>query len=207
MPTSLVAAVPWPGSLRTLSCARTSFGMATSIPTALRRSSYDYEIGSLGNADLGDIRGNYLAPGERSYLSDFNLVDVVATIEYSGLSEAWPLQFSGDYVRNTGARVPEDTGYSAQLGAGRLSEVGDWRFQYGYSMAQTDAVLAAFSHDNITYATNYRLHAFTIGYVVAPDTYLDLTAYHYKRDDFTLVPQPGENDSVNRIRVNMYVEY
>lgn len=123
------------------------------------------------------------------------------------MGEAWPLQFTGDYVRNTGASVPEDTGYSLQFGLRRLSQVGDWRIQYGYSMAETDAVLAAFSHDNITYATNYRLHALGVNYMIAPDTFLDLTAYRYKRDDFSLVTQPGDNDYVNRIRLNMYVEF
>ncbi|HNP35308.1 MAG TPA: putative porin [Woeseiaceae bacterium] len=183
----------------------THFG--SDLKLGLSAAYYDYDIGSLANADLGDIRGNNLAPGGTAYLSDFNLFDVVATVEYTGIGEAWPLLFTGDYVKNTGAAVPEDTGYRLQFGLRQLAEVGDWRIRYGYSMAQTDAVLAAFSNDNITYATNYRLHALTVDYMLAPHTFLDLTAYRYKRDDFSLVMQPGSNDYVDRIRFNMYVEF
>lgn len=173
----------------------------------LSAAYYDFEIGSLANADAGDIRGNLLSSGGSAYLSDFNLFDIVAAVEYSGLGEAWPLRITADYVRNTGARVSEDTGYSLQVGVGRLSEIGDWHFQYGYSMTETDAVLAAVANDNISYATNYNLHAFAVDYVFAPKTVFDLTVYRFRRDKFDSVLQSGTNDFVNRIRINMNVSF
>src|SRR3546814_20884246 len=69
---------------------------------------------------------------------------------------------------------------SADLSLGKASAPGDWRFTWGYAMAQNDAVLAAFSQDNIGLGTNYRVHALTVDYVPTPKTMLSAYWYHYK---------------------------
>lgn len=164
---------------------------------------FDYRIGSLATADTGDIRGNNLAADGAAYLSDFDLLDVVVSMDYADLADGWPLRIVGDYARNLGAAVPEDSAWSLDVSLGALGDIGDWRFAYGYTVAGTDAVLAAFSHDNTTYATNYREHTVTVDYVPLDNTYLNLTGYLYRRDDFSLVNQPGDNDWVSRFRLNV----
>src|SRR3546814_14964075 len=69
---------------------------------------------------------------------------------------------------------------SSDVCSSDLSAPGDWRFTWGYAMAQNDAVLAAFSQDNIGLGTNYRVHALTVDYVPTPKTMLSAYWYHYK---------------------------
>lgn len=75
---------------------------------------------------------------------------------------------------------------------------------YGYSVAETDAVLAAFSHDNIALGTNYRLHALTLDYVPFPKTMLSAYWYHYRPYD--LAPSLS-NDWIDRIRIAFMVSF
>jgi hypothetical protein len=51
---------------------------------------YDYKIRSLVQTDGGDIRGNRLAPGGGRYLSDFDLMDLLGMIDYTGFGEPSP---------------------------------------------------------------------------------------------------------------------
>lgn len=170
---------------------------------------FDYTVGSLLAADAGDTRGNNViaASGGTAYLSDFDLLDVIVRMDYLGLESGRPLSITGDYVRNLGARVPEDSGYAFDVSLGELGEAGDWRVGYGYAVAETDAVLAAFSHDNTTYSTNYRQHTLAVDYMPFDHTYLNLTGYLYRRKDFALVDQPGGNDDVSRIRLNLQYRF
>ena len=115
-----------------------------------------------------------------SYQSDFDLGDVIVGATWTGLSDRWPVRVVGDYVRNFGAINSQDTGYGLDLAVGRASAAGDWRVTYGYSVAESESVLAAFSHDNIALATNYRLHALTFDYVPMPKTLLSAIWYHYE---------------------------
>jgi hypothetical protein len=168
---------------------------------------YDYEIGSLLAADSGDTRDNNLTPDGGAYLSDFDLLDFVVRMGYSGFSSGWPLHVVGDYVRNLGAVVPEDAGWSLDFSFGELGETGDLRFGYGYAVAETDAVLAAFSHDNTTYATNYREHTISVDYLAFDDTFLNLTGYLYRRDNSALSDQVGDNDWLSRVRLNLQFSF
>lgn len=116
---------------------------------------YDYRLNSITGADAGDFRSNLLTPAGR-YLSDFDMLDIVGSATFAGLGERWPVQLIGNYVHNYGAAVDADTGYGADLFVGRASKPHDLRFGYGYSRTEVDAVLAAFSHDNIDIATMCR---------------------------------------------------
>jgi Putative porin len=140
---------------------------------------YDSSLRSVAGRDSGDFRTNLLNP-DGSYRSDFDLADVILAASWSGLGERWPVRIVGDYVRNLGAATEADSGYGIDCNVGRVSRGHDWRVSYGYSAAETDAVLAAFSHDNIGVATNYRLHTFALDYVPTPKTLVTATWYHYR---------------------------
>ena len=165
---------------------------------------YDHRIGSLINTTAGDIRDNNLTPDGTAYLSDFDLLNASTSLQYTGFGDAWPLRLTADYVKNLGAAVAEDSGYSLDVLVGNLGRIGHTRFRYGYARVETDAVLAAFSHDNTTYATNYRLHTVDVAYRASYQAYVNLTAFLYRRDDFDLVDQPGSNDWVSRFRLNLF---
>lgn len=164
---------------------------------------YDYSIKSLQNADLGDTRDNNTTPDGTAYVSDFDLVDLVSSLRYTGISPKWPLSLTGHMVQNLGARVAEDTAYSIDLLAGRTAEPGDIRVRYGFAAAEKDAVLAAFSQDNTTFATNYRQHTLAVDYVPITDIVLNLTAYYYKRADPSLEILQDGDDYVSRLRLNV----
>jgi len=169
---------------------------------------YDYKIRNLSNADAGDTRSNNIISDSTgtatAYISDFDLLDAIAIVEYRGLGERYPIRFVGNYVKNLGAEVNEDQGFMVDLFVGRTSKKNDLRFQYGYSQSETDAVLAAFSNDNTTIATNYMQHTLAIDYVPLGNTTLNLTWYLYK-DKSAL--GPGANKFLSRLRVNTMVRF
>jgi len=140
---------------------------------------YDYRIRSLSAAGAGDIRSNRLAPGGGAYLSDFDLLDLIFALDYSGFGERYPLRLVGDYVHNSGAS-DLNTGFGVDAYLGRTARQGDLRYRYGYGMTQTDAVLAAFSHDNSTLGTNYEIHTLAVDAVPIASFFLNATLYYYR---------------------------
>ena len=167
---------------------------------------YRYSIGSLAGADAGDWRSNRLGP-DGNLLSDFHLANVVASGTWPGLGERWPLRVVGDYVRNLGAYDGQDTGFGMDVVLGRASNPGDWRFTYGYSQTDVDAVLAAFSHDNIGIATNYRLHALTAEYVPWKKTVLGGLWYHYRPNDPNWAGGNDPDDWLDRFRIYLLMAF
>jgi len=167
---------------------------------------YDYTLGSIAGADAGDFRNNLRRPDGR-YLSDFNLGDLIVGATWSGFGSRWPVRFVGDYVKNFGAETSQDTGYSADLAIGRVTQQHDWRVTYGYSVAETDSVLGAFSHDNIGIGTNYQLHALTLDYVPMPHTVLSAWWYHYKPENALDAGSNAIGDWLDRIRIAFLVSF
>lgn len=167
---------------------------------------YRYSLGSIAGADAGDWRSNRRNPDGR-LMSDYKLVDVVAGLNWQGTNEKWPLRIVGDYVKNMGAIDNQDAGFGVDAILGRASKLGDWRFTYGYSQTDVDAVLAAFSNDNIGIATNYKLHALTLDYTPMPKTMVSAIWYHYKPNNPLYAGLNDPNDWLNRIRVYFLMNF
>ncbi|GAB1408714.1 hypothetical protein MASR1M8_26330 [Thermomonas brevis] len=167
---------------------------------------YHYDLGSVAGADSGDFRSN-LRDASGNYLSRFQLANLLLGIGWNGLGERWPLRLVGDYVRNTGAATDADTGFGADLILGKASARGDWRFTYGYAQTDADAVLAAFSHDNIGIATNYRLHALTAEYVPWKSTTLGAIWYHYRPNDPVWAGSNAPGDWLDRFRLYLMLSF
>jgi hypothetical protein len=147
---------------------------------------YDYRIRSLANATLADdVRGNRLAPGNTAYLSDFNLLNALVTVDYTGFGERFPLRIVGDYVHNSGAN-DLNTGWEADVYVGRVTRPGETRWRYGYGVTQTDAILAAFGQDNTTLGTNYEIHQLAVDGVPIPGLLLTGTLYAYRPHEAAL---------------------
>lgn len=170
---------------------------------------YDYSIKSLINANAGDIQSNYLTSNGKGYLSDFDLINAIAIVEYRGFGERFPIRLIGDYVKNRGAAVEEDAGFGADIYVGKAAKRKDWRLQYGYSRLETDAALAAFTHDNTNFSSNYEQHTLAFDYVVVENTVLTATLYHFRRDQFipTAGPDGNENEFYTRLRLNVLVNF
>lgn len=164
---------------------------------------YDYTLRSVAGAAAGDFRSNLLADGR--YLSDFNLLDVIAAVTWNGLGARWPVRIVGDYVHNFGAATAADTGFSLDLLIGRASRTGDWRVSYGYAQAETDAVLAAFSQDNTNLATNYVQHMLAVDFVPRTNVTLNATYYRYRQKD--MVDGLDPIGWQNRLRFNFMIGF
>ncbi|MGB3392572.1 MAG: putative porin, partial [Stenotrophomonas sp.] len=167
---------------------------------------YRYSIGSTVGATATDWRSNLLRP-DGSYLSDFHLNDLIFGAHYNGWGERWPLRVVGDYVKNSGANTDADRGYGVDVLLGRAQQPGDWRLSYGHAMAEADAVLTAFSHDNIGLASNYRMHAFGVDYVPWPKTTLSALWYRYRPLSAQYAGSTDPGDWLNRFRVSLMVSF
>lgn len=179
--------------------------LGSDLKLTLAGAYYHYDLNSVAGADAGDFRSNLIAGGR--YLSDFRLVNGTATLAWSGLGARWPVTLTGDYVHNRGAAVSSDSGFNIELGAGRTVARGDWRFGYNYSEVGVDAVFAAFSHDNLNIATNYRLHGLGIDYVPADNLVLNATLYRYRPLDPLHAGANEPRDWLNRVRLNMMLSF
>jgi hypothetical protein len=164
---------------------------------------YDYRIRSLTAAGSGDTRSNRLAPGGAAYLSDFDLLDVLVAVDYSGLGERYPLRVVGDYVKNSGA-TDLNTGWGANVFLGKSQRTGDLRYRYGYGVTETDAVLGAFSHDNTTLGTNYEIHTLSVDAIPITGLYLNATLYYYRPHE---VGVGVARDFQKRLRLNAMVTW
>lgn len=170
---------------------------------------YDYTIKSLANAGIGDTRSNLLTSDGTAYISDFDLLDAIAIVEYRGFGERTPIRFVADFVKNLSTVAEadgEDQGFTLDLYIGRASKKHDRRFRYGYSRVETDAVFAAFSNDNTTIPTNYEQHTVTIDYVALENMTLNLTWYLYRRNELFFAPPGADNEFVSRLRLNVMVK-
>lgn len=169
-------------------------------------SGYDYSLGTVAGADGGDLRSNVIGP-DGQYVSDFNLLEAMAGVTWMAGGERWPIRLLGQYVYNTGARTSGDTAYNLELTAGRAGEQHDWRIGYGFSQAGVDAVLAAFSHDNTTFATNYRQHALFVTYMPLDKITLDATYFRYRPYASEFAGANDPDDWLNRLRLNVQVTF
>ena len=104
----------------------------------------------------------------------------------------------GDYVHNTGA-ADLNTGWEADIYLGRAQRGGDVRFRYGFGVAETDAVLAAFSHDNTTLGTNYEIHTLAVDALPYNGLLLNATLYYYRPHE---VAAGATRDYQKRLRLN-----
>lgn len=167
---------------------------------------YHYDLGSTTGADAGDFRSNLRNP-DGSYVSDFRLLDLIAGITWQAGPAKWPLRMVLDLDKNLGAAAGRDTAFGIDLIAGRASQPGDWRVTYGYSQAEVDSVLAAFSHDNIGIGTNYALHALTIDYTPSAKMQVSGIWYHYRPEDPLYAGALAPSDWLDRFRLYFQVAF
>ena len=159
---------------------------------------YDYRIRSLTSASpSGDVRGNRLTPAGTLYLSDFNLIDGLFIVDYTGFNQRLPLRFVGEYVHNDGA-ADLNNGFSADVYVGRTGSTGDIRARYGYAQVETDAVLAAFAHDNTTLGTDSDTHTLSVDVTPRANALLTATVYVYR-------PHEPVGEFQTRLRLNAMV--
>ena len=105
------------------------------------------------------------------------------------------------------AAVDGDTALGIDLNVGRASQPRDLSFAYGYGETEVDAVLAAFSHDNYSFATNYMAHELGVSYVLTDNVSLAASLYHYKPLTSAYAGTSMPDEWLDRIRLNLAISY
>ncbi len=184
--------------------------LATTLGDSLEFSAalgfFDYTLGSISGADVGDFRSN-LRDEAGGYLSDYDLLDLILSAEWAGLSEDWPVELTLDYVQNLGSAADDDIAIGLDVKFGPSKRPGDLRYAYGYSEAGVDSVLAAFSHDNYAIATNYMAHEFGLHFLVTEQLWLSGSIYHYKPLSVRYSSDLAASEWLNRVRLNLGVTF
>ena len=113
-------------------------------------------------------------------VSDFNMVDVIAQVEFDTGRENYPFRVLADVVRNTRAASDLDTGmwFEAEYGGSRARR--SYTLGYTYGRIEQDAALSAFVFSDMP-GTNLQLHMITIAWVPLSSLTLDLTMHISKR--------------------------
>lgn len=156
----------------------------------------------LTGISAGDVRGNRLTEDRSAYLSDFDLVDLLGQLTFRGLGPRWPVSLTLHFVHNAGAALADDSGFNVELRVGSGQARGAMVAQYAYARVDRDAVLAAFSHDNIPLATNHRVHTVASDWFFRANVFTTLTLYLY-RPLVPADPEPFDGSWRSRVRLNV----
>ncbi|MGH7538490.1 MAG: hypothetical protein ACREMF_07650, partial [Gemmatimonadales bacterium] len=81
---------------------------------------------------------------------------------------------------------------------------GETRWRYGYAVAETDAILAAFAHDNTTLGTNSETHTLAVEAVPIAGMVLNGTWYVYRPHQ---VAPGARRQYQTRLRLNALVTF
>ncbi len=180
--------------------------LASNYAFGLNAAYYDYEIESMEGANSGDTRDNLLDV-DGQYLSDFDILDVLASFKWIGPNENWPINLNANIVQNFGSAVDDDTAYGVDLSVGKTSAPKDMKFGYGYGQAEVDAVFSAFSNDNFRYGTNYEAHKLSFAYQLDKMMQLSASVYHYRRLNELYLKTGEDTDWQDRVRFNFIINF
>ena len=122
-----------------------------------------------------DASGNIVG-----FVSDFNMVDVIAQVEFDTGREHYPFRVLADFLRNTRAASDLDSGmwFEAEYGGSRARR--SYTLGYTYGRIEQDAALSTFVFSDMP-GTNVQLHMINIAWVPLSALTLDLTIHVSKR--------------------------
>ena len=130
---------------------------------------------------LGNVTG---------FVSDFNLVDVIAQVTLATARPDYPLRLLADWVANTRAVGGAETGIWVEAQYGRATRPTTYAVVYTFARLEQDAVLSPFIFSDMP-GSNLWLHMAEASYKPQPRLNLDLTLHFSKR----LVVAPGASNT------------
>lgn len=144
-----------------------------------------------GNSNLGLTNATNNAINRDGRLaSGFNLVDVIARLEYGATDARFPMLVLLNYVRNTqthdvsvaganGAteflRNDQESGFWAEMQVGRTKQAGDMLFGYTFTRIEKDAVLTPFNFSELAPQSDILAQRFVFAYTIDPHVIFGLT--------------------------------
>jgi len=95
--------------------------------------------------------GNYMEGG--TYASEFTIFDSFLAVDFDCMEI--PLVISAGWMKNPGARINQDQGWTLGAAAGELKTVGDIRAYYQYQEIEQDALFTPTASADLARLTNY----------------------------------------------------
>ena len=114
------------------------------------------------------------------YISQFNVVDVIAEATILTGREGYPLRLLADFAHNTKAATDRNSGVWIEAEYGSPQVTGTWGAGYTYGWVEQDATPSAFVFSDMP-GTNLRLHMLETSYVLKTGLSLDATLHLTKR--------------------------
>jgi len=144
---------------------------------------------------------NRLTGSGNGFVSDFNLVDVIADATLNTSRKDYPFTVTGDFVKNFGAVSDDDTGLWVEAQYGLAESPKTWSLGYTFSRIEQDAVLSPFLFDDML-GTNATMHLTTASYAPLRNTNIDLTFIFGK----WINPRTGDNpNTLTRVQLSARV--
>jgi hypothetical protein len=134
------------------------------------------------------------------FMSDFNLVDVIAQATLASGNADYPIRLQADWVTNTRAATPDDTGLWLLAGVGRAARPGAWAATYTWARIEEEAVLSTFNFSDIP-QTNTWMNMFALSYMPVPRCNLDFTAI------LTRPIRPAVDGLLSRVQADVRVSF
>ena len=180
------------------------FGYRRMLDNGLRitagASYYDY-LNTRGQTPFWDgaAVGNRVdAAG--NYLSDFNLAELFAELNFSARSR--PVTLFADYVVNTEADGA-DTGFALGASLGEIAGRGTWRVGYAYQDLEADAVVGTFADSDFAGGgTDGKGHVVELNYGVRDRLVLGLRYFLNERG-----AEAGNEHDYNRLQADVVFNY
>jgi hypothetical protein len=177
--------------------------LAPRARSAVSVAWYGYNEMVPGQATLlvGENAGNAITgtgPAAR-YVSDFRILH--PSVSFS-LDSGPGVTAAAEYIRNTGARIERDEGWSAGLAIGSTARRGGWRAYYQRVVVEQDAVVSFVAQDDFLFQTNHRSHVFGLAVVPLAGTQLHLWAL-LSRMDSPPATRPEETRHQARVRLDL----
>lgn len=142
-------------------------------------SHYNFDLDAIDSADLGDFRTNRRTLSG-AYASKFQITDVFGQLSMPTRSKDWLLRVTAQAAYNSGASAWDSFAYTTGLALGDLASGGKKEISYWYSKVEQDAILTAFSHDNIPLASGYELHNANTTLRISDQIQLDGSLFLYR---------------------------
>lgn len=148
----------------------------------------------------GEGKGNTL-DASGGYLNDYDQLELFAeaTLTIGGQ----PATVFADYVRNTAASTPFDTGYAFGLRYRDAAAPGSWDLAYAYEDLEADAVVATFTDSDFAGGgTDGKGHVLEANYVLRERWRLGLTYFMNQRG-----AADGSARDYDRLQADVTFEY
>jgi hypothetical protein len=138
------------------------------------------------------------------YVSEFNVVDVIAEATIQTGDSQYPLRLLADLARNTKASTDRDRGLWLEAEYGAPRATGTWGLSYTYGEIEQDVSPSAFVFSDIP-GTNLRLHMLENSYVLKTGLSIDTTLHLTRR--LWLETPTDSNPWLTRVHLAVVVRF